>query len=116
MSNKIRLSVSGKEFTIQTGESNDYMYGLARTLDTRVKSITEHTGASPFVASLIVGLTTLDDYNKTNIKLDELREQAKEYVDEAGKIRLERDAIIAENEQLRSKIAQLEQELSAKKA
>ena len=59
----------------------------------------------------MVALSTLDDLNKANAKLDALRDQSKEYVDEAGKTRLERDAAIQQVEALRSRVAALEQEL-----
>ena len=40
--------------------------------------------------------------------MDNLRVQIKEYVDEAGKARLERDSAIREIESLKKKIAELE--------
>ena len=51
---------------------------------------------------------TLDDLNKANKRLDSIRDQSKEYVDEAGKSRIERDASLKEIEVLNSKIVQLE--------
>ena len=56
-------------------------------------------------------LSTLDDLNKATQRLDALREQAKEYVDEAGKNRLAYDNAIAENKQLLARIEALEKEL-----
>ena len=34
----------------------------------------------------------LDDVNQANQRLDNIRNQSKEYVDEAGRVRIERDA------------------------
>jgi cell division protein ZapA len=56
----------------------------------------------------MVALSVLDDYNKSNKRLENIRDQAKEYVDEAGKARIERDAALKEIEVLNSKIVQLE--------
>ena len=50
----------------------------------------------------------LSDLNKANKRLDNIRDQSKEYVDEAGKSRIERDAALKEIEVLKSKIDQLE--------
>ena len=99
MSNKVKVVICGKDFTLQTSESANYVFGLARTLESRISEIT------------MVGLSALDDLNKANAKLDALRDQSKEYVDEAGKTRLERDAAIQQVEALRSRVAALEQEL-----
>ncbi len=117
MLNKVKVVICGKDFTMQTAESSNYVFGLARTLESRITQITDaNSSASPFTASIMVGLSALDDLNKANTKLDAIREQSKEYVDEAGKIRLERDAAIKEAEILRSKIASLERELREKNA
>ena len=56
----------------------------------------------------MVGLAALDDLNKANQRLDTLREQSKEYVDEAGKARLERDAALQQVATLQAKLEQLE--------
>ena len=71
-----------------------------------------HVGVSqvliPVCSLLAVALSLLDDLNKANQKLDSIRNQTKEYVDEAGKTRVERDAAQKEIEVLKSKIVQLE--------
>ena len=56
----------------------------------------------------MVALGAFDDLNKANKRLDNIRDQSKEYVDEAGKSRIERDAALKEIEVLKSKIDQLE--------
>ncbi len=115
MLNKVKVVICGKDFILQTAESSNYVFGLARTLEARIAEITDaSSSASPFTAAIMVGLATLDDLNKANAKLDNLRDQSKEYVDEAGKIRLERDAALQEIEALRSKVASLERDLREK--
>ena len=116
MSNKVKVVICGKDFTLQTAESSNYVFGLARTLESRIMEITDANSASPFTAAVMVGLATLDDLNKANVKLDNLRDQSKEYVDEAGKTRLERDAALQEIEVLKTKVANLERELQEKSA
>ena len=109
MTNKIKVVICGKEFTLQTAESSNYIFSLARTLEGRINELlSANSSASPFTASIMVGLAALDDLNKANQRLDTLREQSKEYVDEAGKARLERDAALQQVTALQAKLEQLE--------
>ena len=109
MTNKIKVVICGKEFTLQTAESSYYIFSLARTLEGRINELlSANSSASPFTASIMVGLAALDDLNKANQRLDTLREQSKEYVDEAGKARLERDAALQQVAALQAKLEQLE--------
>ena len=109
MTNKIKVVICGKEFTLQTAESSNYIFSLARTLEGRINELlSANSSASPFTASIMVGLAALDDLNKANQRLDTLREQSKEYVDEAGKARLERDAALQQVAALQAKLEQLE--------
>ena len=104
MTNKIKVVICGKEFTLQTAESSNYIFSLARTLEGRINELlSANSSASPFTASIMVGLAALDDLNKAN-----QREQSKEYVDEAGKARLERDAALQQVAALQAKLEQLE--------
>jgi cell division protein ZapA len=107
---------------LQTAESANYVISLARTLENRIAETTSNNNsASPFAAAIMVALSTLDDLNKANQRLDALREQAKEYVDEAGKTRLAYDNAVLEGKRLQARIDALEKELrdtkqTAKKA
>lgn len=113
--NKVKVSICGKEYTIQTSEPASSLYSLARVLENKINDFTDHSSASQFTASVLVGLSCLDDLKKANDRIDLILEESKKYVDEAGKSRLERDAAIKENEELKTKIDQLEKELSVLK-
>ena len=39
MSNKVKVVICGKDFTLQTAESSNYVFGLARTLESRITEI-----------------------------------------------------------------------------
>ncbi|MGN0630128.1 MAG: cell division protein ZapA [Ruminococcus sp.] len=117
MVNKVKVSVCGKEFTLQTSQPPSYVTGLARSLETKIMELTaSSTSATQFTAAVVVALTMMDDLNALNQQLDQLRTQSKAYVDEAGKARLERDAAIAENQLLRDRLSALEKEVSRSKA
>ncbi len=109
MLNDVKVIICGKEYKIKTSESPNYVFTLARALESKINEIMNSgSGSSPYTASIMVALSILDDLNKANKKLDNIRDQTKEYVDEAGKTRIERDSAQKEIEVLRSKIVQLE--------
>ena len=109
MLNDVKVIICGKEYKLKTAESPNYVFALARNLEAKINEIMESgTGASPYTAAIMVALGAFDDLNKANKRLDNIRDQSKEYVDEAGKSRIERDAALKEIEVLKSKIDQLE--------
>lgn len=117
MTNKVKVVICGKDFTLQTSESANYVINLAKTLETKITEVTgASSSASPFAASIMVALSTLDDLNKAAQRLDALREQAKSYVDEAGRSRLQYDTVIKDNRVLQTKIDMLEKELREARA
>ncbi len=94
---------------MQTEEAPGYVYRLAKTLEKKILSITEtNTRVSAHHAAVMVALSTLDELSKSTANVETIRAQVKEYVDEAGKARIERDLALRENESLKAKIAQLE--------
>lgn len=109
MLNDVKVNICGKEYKLKTSESPNYVSSLARTLELKINEIiNSRSGSSPYGAAIMVALSLLDDLNKANQKLDSIRTQTKEYVDEAGRARIERDSAQKEAELLKSKIAQLE--------
>lgn len=113
MLNDVKVIICGKEYKLKTSESPNYVFALARALESKINAISGN-GSSPYSAAIMVSLSLLDDLNKANERLDSIRDQSKEYVDEAGKSRLERDAALKEIEVLKSKIAQLENNVKLK--
>ncbi|MCC8136090.1 MAG: cell division protein ZapA [Ruminococcus sp.] len=113
MLNDVKVIICGKEYKLKTSESPNYVFALARTLESKINALSS-SGTSPYSASIMVALSLLDDLNKANERLDSVRDQTKEYVDEAGKSRIERDAALKEIEVLKSKIAQLENNVKLK--
>lgn len=111
MLNKVKVMICGKDYTLQTEEPPSYVYGLAKLLEKKLNAIcTASPSVSPYSAAIMVALSTLDDLSKAQQNFDNVRMQAKEYVDEAGKARIERDAALKDIDILKSKIEQLERE------
>jgi len=115
MLNDVKVIICGKEYKLKTSESPNYVFALARTLEAKINELMNSgSGSSPYSASIMVALSLLDDLNKANQRLDSIRSQTKEYVDEAGKNRIERDSAQKEIDALRAKIAQLETTIKIK--
>jgi cell division protein ZapA len=114
MLNKVKVSILGKDYTLQTEESPNYVYGLARQLEASIRGNMEK-GASQYTAAIMAALSALDDLNQEKRRLDQTADMTKDYVDDAGRARIERDAALKEIEALRSKIAQLENTMKLRK-
>lgn len=109
MLNDVKVIICGKEYKLRTAESPNYVFALARALESKINELMNSgSGSSPYTAAIMVSLSLLDDLNKSNQRLDNVRAQTKEYVDEAGKTRIEKDAALKEIEALKAKIVQLE--------
>jgi cell division protein ZapA len=114
MVNKVKVMICNKEYTLQTEEQPSYVYGLAKMLEKKLNGMCAgNTSVSPYTAAVMVALSAMDDLTKSQQKLDSVRMQAKEYVDEAGKARIERDAAIKAVELLKVEVDRLKNELNA---
>lgn len=112
---RVKVVLCGKEYVLQTEEAPSYVYQLAKTLEKRISDITEKSPRiSAHSAVMMVALSTMDELTKANTGVEVIRSQVKEYVDEAGKARMERDAALREIDVLKAKIEQLENLLKLK--
>ena len=115
MLNRVKVVLCGKEYVLQTEDAPSYVYQLAKSLEKRISDITENNPrVSAHSAVMMVALSTMDELTKANNAIEVIRSQVKEYVDEAGKARLERDAALREIDVLKAKIEQLENLLKLK--
>lgn len=109
MLNRVKVVICGREYVLQTEEAPSYVYSLAKTLEKRIMDITESNArVSAHHAAVMVALSTLDELSRCTASVETIRSQVKEYVDEAGKARMERDAALRENDTLKARIIQLE--------
>ena len=109
MKQSVKVVLCGKEYMLRTEDAPSYVYQLAKNLEKRISDITENNPrVSAHSAVMMVALSTMDELTKANNNVETVRSQVKEYVDEAGKARLERDAALREIDVLKAKIEQLE--------
>lgn len=116
MLNKVRVTICGKEYALQTDEVPSYTINLAKKLDTQINSIMSSSdNISVTAAAVLTALGAMDEAYKANENLDNIRTQITGYVDEAAKARAERDEAVKEMELLKTKIACLENDAKLKK-
>ena len=114
--NRIKVNICGKEYSLKTAENASYVLELARELENKINSMVDSgNGVSIQTAAILIALSAMDDANKANQSVDNIRTQIKQYVDEAAKAMLERDEAIKDKESLKSKLSGLENDLKIQK-
>lgn len=113
--NKVKVTICGREFSLRTDDSQSYMTGLAKKVETAISEMMSSSANLPMQsAAILTALSAYDELQKANDSIDNIRSQIKEYVDDAGKARAERDRAVKAESELRIKISDLENELKIK--
>lgn len=82
--NKIKIVLSGKEYTIQTDENVSYVKQLAEALDKKIDQfMRQNDSISVTSACMLVSLGLMDDCMKASSDKDNLRKQVIDYLEEA---------------------------------
>ncbi len=112
MANIFKIKIFNKEYSIQTEESEEYTKELAATLNKKLYDIVQGTShMTPVDGAVLVALDCLDRSLKTDIDIDKIRGQIKDYVDDAAKSAEKLKSANEEISMLTAKIARLEDEL-----
>ncbi|MCI8406739.1 MAG: cell division protein ZapA [Oscillospiraceae bacterium] len=112
--NKIKIVLSGKEYTIQTDESVSYVTQLAESLDAKIEEyMNQNDSISVTSACMLVSLGLMDDCIKASSDKDNLRKQVIDYLEEATRSRNEITELKKENEALRQQIELMKVKLLA---
>ncbi len=111
--NKIKVTICGREYSLKSEEQPAYYIALAKKVeDTINQMLAQSSGLNIQSAAVLAALAAFDDAHKADESIDNIRTQVKEYVNDAGKARAERDEAYKEVEKLKLKISELENELS----
>ncbi len=112
MLNKVAVSICGKSYNLQTEENPNYVTSLAKELEKKIfEFIDLNQGVNIASATVMVGLSLLDDNMKSISDADNIRAQIKGYVEEATELRIETDRLRKEIENLKSENASLKNDL-----
>lgn len=114
--NKVKVTICGREYNLQTDDAPEYLMGLAARVD---KEINDLLKAKPNFgiqnAAVFVALTSLDEANKSKGGIENIRDQISTYLTEAAKAREAKEKLNARIKELEAKVSELEKENKALK-
>lgn len=109
--NKVKVNICGKEYNLQTDETQEYITALAKRVDKEINDLMKlkpNFGVQN--AAVFVALTALDEAEKAGSGVENIRTQIKTYVNDAAKARAAKDKLSLKVKELEEKIAALEKE------
>lgn len=106
--NKVKLNIAGASYVINSRDSEEKVLELAAVLDRDMREIMEKTpSASITAAAVLCALTYLDKLDKSNRGADNMRNQVKQYLEDADRARTEAEKVKLELEKLKIDIQYL---------
>lgn len=106
--NKVRLSIGGAEYTVIAEDDVRYVQSLGKELDRALAAIMKaNDRLSVTQAAILLALDYADECKKATETADRLREQIKDYLDDASNAKSKADLARHESETLRKKIETL---------
>ncbi len=112
--NKARFKVMGAEYVISTTDSEVYVNTLAERLDKDVREILEKApSASIMAATVITAMSYLDELEQKSLALDNMREQIKEYLQEAAKAKASAEEAVRQAQMLKTNSSSGVQKINA---
>ncbi|MEG1886997.1 MAG: cell division protein ZapA [Oscillospiraceae bacterium] len=101
MSNKIRLTVGGIEYTISSDDEETYVRKLGDELNAKLDRLSKHNPyLSTTMVAVVAALEFCDDAKKASTECDKVKIELKRAVEEAACARLEADEARREIERL----------------
>lgn len=105
-SSKIRLEICGSSYVISTSETEEYVKSLAEKLDKDMSQLLASSPtASVATAAVVVALDYLDELKKSRNGADNMREQIRDYLEDAAKAKLAAEESRREVERLKREIS-----------
>lgn len=101
---KVVVQINGNKYPITTAEDVEYVNEMAKEIDRMVHQLMDDTHLSMNEALVLISLSYLDAYKKSEQSADHLRGQVAEYLEEASKARIEAAGAKQELERLESRV------------
>ncbi|MCM1577751.1 MAG: cell division protein ZapA [Ruminococcus sp.] len=109
--NKVKVTICGKDYSLQTDETPEYIVSLAARTEKQIFDLIKlKPGFGIQNASVFVALTSLDEAQKAQNNIENIRAQIKLSVSEAGKARAAKEKLAAKVKELEERIKELEKE------
>ena len=101
---KIEVYIDGRNFTVVGSDNEDYIRGLARYVDVKIKDLaSKNDRLCQTMSAILAALNIADELHKSNERLAELENESKEPIEKY-------EDITSELSQARKRIHELETE------
>ena len=112
MATKVRLTICGSSYVVNTSESEDYMQNLADRLNLDMNELMASSNSvSITTAAIMTALSYRDELEKTSGSADNMRRQIKDYLEDAASAKMAAEEVRRENATLKRRIDELERRL-----
>lgn len=92
MNNKVKLTICGVNYFINTDESTEYTENLGKRIDERMSQILKSGSLITMTqAAVLVALEMADELAKSESSVENFRSQIKDYLEDSAKAKSERD-------------------------
>ena len=117
LSAKVRLTICGASYVVNTTESEDYMQNLAARLNMDMNEMmASSSSVSLTTAAVMTALGYRDELEKASGSADNMRRQIKDYLEDAASAKMAAEELRRENSLLRSRLQELERLLNGRSA
>lgn len=89
MENRITVTIAGTDYTFTATESHSYMQKVAAHVSEKMNAIMEHGKISRMDAAVLAAANITDELYKEQAASENLRNQLKDYLDEANRAKNE---------------------------
>lgn len=89
MENRITVTIAGTDYTFTATESPSYMQKVAAHVSEKMNAIMEHGKISRMDAAVLAAANITDELYKEQAASENLRNQLKDYLDEANRAKNE---------------------------
>lgn len=108
---KVKLSICGSNYVVSTTDSEEYVQKLAERLDEDMSELmAQNASASVTASAIITALSYLDEISKNAFNAQTMREQMKEYLEDAAKARMAEEEARRELEKLQVELSRLKEQ------
>lgn len=109
-SKNVIIYVAGQRFSIRTKDSEEYVISTGEHVDLRIKGIqNDNPRLNRDACAILAALDYCDDMRKLSSRVDVLREQVKDYLDDSESLRSENAELKAEVEKLKAELKTLKE-------
>ena len=89
MKKSITVTVGGNDYRLISSENDEYTRKVAAHVDSKIAEILDSSNFSNIDAAILAAINIADEYYKVLDTADNLRTQLKDYLEEAGRMKME---------------------------